>query len=447
MKVAIIGYGIEGLVSAEYWKSKGDEITVCDLKTTLPIPENYQRKLGTVYLENLDQFDIIVRTAGLRPQLILDANPDHPEIAERITTSMNEFVQVCPSRKIIGITGTKGKGTTSTFVAKILQAAGLRAHLGGNIGIAPLEMLKEIQPDDWVVLEMSSFQLIDFTGRVPIAACLMMAPEHLNWHPDLEEYFTAKAQLFIHQRPGDTAIYNANSPGSVEVAANSPANKIAYDVPAEGRAPHFTDASYVRDGLVYYREHEIMLASEVKLLGRHNLENLCAAISIVWPLTGGNIDAIKEVATSFAGLEHHIEFVAAIDDVQYIDDSYSTMPDATVAAVAAIKQPKVLILGGVDKGIPLDPMITAVAQSSTKHVVLFGSMADAIQEMLAKAGFTAVSSPGNVMKDVVEDARKHAEPGDVVLLSPGCAAKGDGFFVDNKDRGNQFKEIVRSLAA
>lgn len=442
MKAAIIGYGIEGKVSAAYWAAMGADITICDQKAELTLPDGYLSQLGPDHLNGLEKFDVIVRTAGIRPQLILDANQEHPEIIDRITTSMNEFVRVCPSKNVIGITGTKGKGTTSTLVTKMLQAAGKTAHLGGNIGIAPLEMLPAIKPDDWVVLEMSSFQLIDFTGHIPIAACLMMAPEHLNWHPDLEEYFTAKSQLFAHQLLSDTTVYNIRSKESKDIASKSKGTLLGYDVPADGQTLTSKDAAYVLDGTIYYQQTPVMPVSDIKLLGRHNQENICAAISLVWSIIEGNVEAIKEVATTFTGLAHHTEYVTTINGVKYIDDSYSTMPNAAIAAIAAVPEPKVMITGGVDKGISLDDMITAIASADIRHVVLIGSMAEAIKGMLAAKGFDKVSLSTNDMPSIVAEAQKYAQPGDVVLLSPGCAAKGDGYFIDGTDRGNQFKQVL-----
>ncbi|GAC1387950.1 MAG: UDP-N-acetylmuramoyl-L-alanine--D-glutamate ligase [Candidatus Saccharimonadales bacterium] len=443
MKVAIVGFGIEGKVSAAYWSRLGADVTICDQKTDVILPENTHSQLGVDYLRDLKRFDVIVRTAGLHPNEILMANSEDPSIARRITTSLNEFIRVCPTQHVIGITGTKGKGTTSTLVTKILLAAGFKAHLGGNIGIAPLEMLLNIQPQDWVVLEMSSFQLIDFTGHVPLAACLMIAPEHLNWHADLKEYYAAKSQLFIHQLKSDQAIYNANSVQSQSIVALSPAlTKTAYEVPDEDAVPTLKQGSYVSGETIYYQNEKIMSTRDVKLLGRHNLENVCAAITIVWPIISGNVEAIRQVVSSFSGLPHHTEFVTNINDVSYYNDSYSTMPEATIAALKAIPGQKVLILGGGSKNLPLDDMISAIAAAPIRHVVLIGSLAQDLAQKLTAVGVTNYSFSMNGMADIVAEAQKYAHPGDIVLLSPGLPAKGDGFFIDNVDRGNQFKACL-----
>ncbi|HSX27717.1 MAG TPA: UDP-N-acetylmuramoyl-L-alanine--D-glutamate ligase [Patescibacteria group bacterium] len=447
MKVAILGYGIEGRVSAKYWANLGNEITICDKNPDTEVPAEFKKHLGPDHMKNLEAYDLIVRTSGLHPKLIIENNPDHPEIMERVTTSLNEFLKVCPTKNIIGITGTKGKGTASTLVAKILEAAGLTTHLGGNIGIAPLKLLEEVKPDDWVVLELSSFQLFDLKKSVPTAVCLMIAPEHLNWHADMDEYVLAKANLFKLQEPSGRAIFNRLSPLSASIVQNSPAKKESYEVSLKGSLLSSKTGAYVEDGQICYEGAQIMSTDEVAMPGRHNLENICAAITTCWPIIDGDISAIKKAVMGFKGLSHHLEFVAETNGIKYYDDSYSTMPDATIAALEAIPEPKVLILGGGSKGLSLDEMIKAVTKSNVKHVVLMGSLANELRQKLTTAGFNNFSLSPNDMLGIVAEAKKHTQSGDVVLLSPGLPAKGDGFFIDNVDRGNQFKQVVTSLTA
>lgn len=447
MKVVIVGYGIEGKTSARYWHDKGDEVTVCDKKANLQIPPEFASSLGDDHLKNLHEFDLIVHTPGIRVDTILAANPEHPEISERITTNLNEFLRVCPAKNVIGITGTKGKGTTATLTTKILQAAGKSVRLGGNIGTAPLDMLKSVQAGDIVVLELSSFQLFDLSERIPTAACLMIAPEHLNWHKSLDEYYEAKGRLFALQQPGDRTVYNARNDLSKQLAFKSPGTKQGYDVPPEGEQAQLKEAAYVKAGHIYYQDARIMPVDAVAMPGRHNLENICAAISLAWPFLDGDVGAIPTVVTSFTGLPHHLEYVARVDDITYYNDSYSTMPDATIAALEAIPGTKVLILGGTDKGLPFDNMIAAVAKSDVRHVILIGSQAENLKKLLEAQGVSSLTLGPNDMLGIVELARRQAQSGDVVLLSPGCAAKGDGYFIDNVDRGNQFKAVVASFQA
>jgi len=171
MTIAIVGFATEGVVSAGYFAGKGHEVTVCDRNSDLDIPSQYNTQLGEGYLDKLDRFDVIVRSAGISPRVILEQNPT---VEPKITTAVNEFLAHCPTKNTIGITGTKGKGTTSTLTAKILEAAGKTVWLGGNIGRSPLEFIGDIQPDDWVVLELSSFQLSDIAHAPHIATCLMV---------------------------------------------------------------------------------------------------------------------------------------------------------------------------------------------------------------------------------------------------------------------------------
>lgn len=204
MKIAILGFDIEGRASYEYFAAQGHDITIHDQKTDLQLPAGAVSVLGETYLDNLDRYDLLVRTAGLPPSRILEKNPS---VEPKVTTHINEFMRACPTRNVIGVTGTKGKGTTSTLIAKMLEAAGLDVRLGGNIGVPPLSFLNKLSNDSWVVLELSSFQLIDLKTSPHIAVCLMVVPEHLDWHPDVDEYFSAKSQLFAHQTTNDAAIF------------------------------------------------------------------------------------------------------------------------------------------------------------------------------------------------------------------------------------------------
>ncbi len=431
MTVAIVGYATEGIVSARYWHDQGHDITVCDQDSDLDIPAEFHQKTGAGYIDGLDVFDIVVRSAGIHPRVLLKKNP---EIESKITTNVEEFMRVCPSRNIIGVTGTKGKGTTSTLIAKMLQAAGKTTHLGGNIGIAALELLPAIKADDWVVLELSSFQLEDFKGPAPhIAVCLMVVPEHLNWHASMQEYITAKSHLFAPQMPSDIAIYYGHNDISKTIASVGQGRKMPYCAQP--------GADVVED-FVKIDGKQICHVSELKLLGKHIWQNVCAAVTAAWQVTQ-DIAAIKSVLTSFGGLEHRIEFTRELDNVRYYDDSFATTPETAIAAIEAFEQPKVLILGGSDKGIPLDPIADVVAKKNVRHVIAIGDTATVIAEQLRAQGFENITLGLQSMPEIVHEAQQHAQSGDVVLLSTGCASFG--LFQDYKDRGNQFKSAVQAL--
>lgn len=430
MRVALIGFGLEGQSALHFWQNQGAEVVVCDQDPTTQVPANVPSQLGERYLDNLDRFDIISRSAGIHPAVILQKNPG---VEPKITTVINEFLRVCPTKNVIGITGTKGKGTTSTLTAKMLEAAGKQVFLGGNIGTSPFDFLPQLTPDSWVVLELSSFQLYDLKRSPHIAACLMIVPEHLNWHTDMEDYMEAKSNLFSHQTPDDIAIYFADNEPSHRIASVSPGAKITY----------FAEpGAYVEDGKIIIDNHEVCRTDEIKLLGAHNLENACAAATITWQVTQAP-DAIRSVLTTFTGLPHRLELVRELDGVQYYDDSFGTTPETAIVALEAFGQPKVMILGGGDKGVPFDELAKAVTKHTVRKVVVIGDTAAAITHALHQAGYNEVINGGGTMQEIVEAARSAAQAGDVVLLSPACTSFG--LFTDYKDRGNQFKAVVQSL--
>ena len=433
MKVAIVGYGMEGKASCDYFLVKGADVTVCDKNTDTTVPDGAKTKLGSDYLEDLDQFDVIVRTPGMHPDLILEKNPD---VGSKITTQINEFLRVCPTRNVIGVTGTKGKGTTSTLIVKMLEASGKKVTLAGNIGEPALTHLGEITPESWVVLELSSFQLINLQRSPRVAVCLMVVPEHLNWHADMNEYLTAKMQLFAHQTREDVAIYFAGNENSKEVASAGGGQKI----------PYFqSPGAYVDEDTVTIDDQAVCRTDELKLLGRHNWQNACAAITAVWTAGVHDIEAMRQVLTSFTGLEHRLEFVRELDGVKYYDDSFGTTPETAMVAIEAFSAPKVVILGGSDKGTPFDQLAETVAKQNVRTVVLIGQMGPAIKTALEENDYTEIVQGGSTMQEIVATAREAAQPGDVILLSTSCASFD--MFKDYKDRGNQFKTAVRALSS
>lgn len=443
MKVAILGYDIDGGSSAGYWHHLGAEITICDQKTDLLLPSYVtDAQLGDSYLANLDRFDLLVRTPGLHPSKIVAANPDAPNILDKVTTTINEFFEKCPA-PIIGVTGTKGKGTTSTLIYKILEAAGKKTFLGGNIGTVPLDFMAQVTSESYVVLELSNFQLIDFKYRPNVGVCLMVVPEHLDWHPTKEEYFAAKANLFAKQTPEDRVVYNSGNGISTKIVEQSKASKIPYFVPLLGQESHKVAGAYVVGDEIYYGDTKVCDTSDVALLGRHNLENICAAISAVWSIIDGNTDVILQVVREFTGLPYRLELVREHNGVKYYNDSFATTPEATIAAVRAFDQPKVLILGGHDKGIPFFDLAGELTRANIRQVLTIGDTGPTIAEMLKNRGIDEVSDGGNTMTDIVANAAKYAQSGDVVLLSTACASFG--LFKDYKDRGNQFNQAVKAL--
>ena len=440
MKVAVLGYGKQGKAAVDYW-SKGNEITVCDQNPVTDLPASIHSVSGQDYLANLDRFDLIVRSPSVHPKDIVAANSE--KILRKVTTVTEEFFRTCPA-PIIGVTGTKGKGTTSTLIAKIIETSGETVHLGGNIGIPPLDMLKDgIKPNDWVVLELANFQLIDLRISPKIAVCLMVVPAHLDWHTDLEEYIKAKQQLFIHQSSQDIAIFNRKNELSAAVVGVSPALKLSYEVPEPGDMPEEKNGAYVLGDAIYMDDVKVCSVSDVKLLGRHNLQNVCAAIAATWDLIDNDPKVIVQALSTYSGLQHRLELVRELNGVKYYDDSFGTEPATAIVALEALPEEKVLILGGSDKGATYEELARAVVTGNVHTVVTIGQTGPAIAESLRKVGFTNIYEGGPTMKSIVNTARQHAKQGDTVLLSTACASFG--MFKDYIDRGEQFKKEVLAL--
>ncbi len=447
MKIALLGYAGQGKSAFEYWNTPDNTITICDKDTSLELPEGAQSRLGDNYLDGLDEFDLLIRTPALHPRDIQASNPDTPDILVKVTTVTNEFFRVCPA-PIIGVTGTKGKGTTSTLIARILEAAGKKVHLGGNIGIPPLELLKnKIQPDDIVVLELANFQLIDLVHSPHIGVCLMISPEHLNWHKDLYEYTHAKQQMFRYQEHGDVAIYNARNIYSEEIATSSlAATKITFEVPDKGEDPEYLDGAYVDGSHIKMRGHTICSVNDVHLLGRHNLQNVCAAIAATWDLIDQNTAAIEKALKDFTGLPNRLEPVRTKNNIAYYNDSFASAPGALVAALDSLTMPKVMIVGGFDRFLPLDEMIEAFTNHAAdiRKVLLIGASAERVAETCRAANFTNFEiSDAKTFGPILKKATELAQPGDAVVLSPGFASFD--MFKNFEDRGNQFRKSVEEL--
>ena len=421
MKVAILGYGIEGKVAYDYWQALGNDVTIFD-DNAIKVPAGAKLQVGLDW--QLGDFDLIVRSPGVRPDRI-------PQ-GIKVTSVVREFIAKCPA-PIIGVTGTKGKGTTTTLITKMLEAAGKTAHLGGNIGRPALEFLDQVKTGDWVVLELSSFQLLDATQSPQIAVCLMIVPEHLNWHPDMTEYVEAKGNIFRFQKPQDTAIYNARNKYSSQIAQLSEGTKL----------PYLDEAgAYVKDDQIFFQDTSICKTGEVDLLGAHNLENVCAAVAAVYPLIKDAASLAKAIR-EFKGLEHRLEVAGLVDGITYVDDSFSTTPETTIAAINSFDQPKVLILGGSDKGSDYTEMARFITDANVRHVIAIGDMATKISRALQAADYDAITTGPTDMTQIMKAAGEVAKSGDVVLLSPACASFG--LFKDYKERGNQFKQAVQAL--
>src|SRR3989344_2165064 len=482
MRVAILGFSdqeqSESLPIYQYFKTQNADITAFYWGESKLPDEVHKVKIDkSAVIDNLSGFDLIVRGPAVHPRQIRSDTP--------VTSLTDIFIKESPSKNVVGVTGTKGKGTTSALVAKMLEAqlsthstdaqgrsegtrratsssqGGKKIWLGGNIGKPLLDNLKEIKPEDWIVLEMSAGQLITFTGRIHVGVCLMVVPEHLDWHTDMEEYTNAKANLFKHQSPEDIAIYFAGNETSVRVAGQSPGKKVPY---------YQKPGAYVRDdGMIVIGDDEIEVVhkSEIKLLGEHNLQNICAALTTVSealggldpfdsPPSGGSlrvnpepvewIDKAKAVLHSFSGLEHRLELVRESEGVKYYDDSFAATPDSAIVALEAIPGKKVIILGGFDRNLPIEHLAKAVKEHSADLLeeVLIGVSAERLAKELDGVRFDNYAIPGaKTMSEVVSSANEFAKPGSSVVLSPGFTSFD--MFKNFVDRGDQFKDVVNQL--
>lgn len=407
-KVAILGYGIEGVDAEAFLKKAGAEITILD------------RKFDPKYLENLERFDFIVRSPGVYRFL--------PEIvsAEKegviITSAIKIFFENCPA-KIIGVTGTKGKGTTSTLIYDILKSGGRDVYLSGNIGKPYLELLPKLTKDSWVILEMSSFQLIDLGIGPHIAVVLNITMDHMDWHKNVEEYINAKKNIAIHQKPSDYAVINEE-----------------YDTPR-------SFAKGLASKVVFFSKKSLnpKFKKDLLLRGEHNLENIAAAVA-VGKIAGIDEGLIENTVKNFKGLEHRLELVTEIDGRTFYNDSFATGPQPTIAAIKSFTEPTTIILGGSDKGLSFDELGLEIAVSrNVKNVLLIGLIGPKIGEAIEHAGFGGnMENLGSPKMDaIVKRAFDLTPKGGVIILSP--AAASFDMFKNYKDRGNQFKEAVRQL--
>ena len=452
-KIAILGISTEGQDSVRFFVKQNAKILCCDRRTKEELGEIYDQlrqfpvsfQLGEQYLRNLDDYDIVVRTPGMLPTL--------PELValqklgKEITSSTKLFFDLCKA-PIIGVTGTKGKGTTSTLIYEMLKASGKHVYLGGNVGTSLLSQVEKIKTSDIVVLELSSFQLEDLKKSPHIAVVLRVTQEHLanydrlatNFHISKEAYIEAKKPIVRFQTLSDFAILNADDLTSRSFAKETKAT-VYYFSRSDRR-----DA-FVKDHAVYFmyrgKQDLICTASEIRLRGEHNLENIAAA-SLASFHAGATLSTIQKIAKTFEGLPHRLELVKIVNGVSYINDSFSTVPETAIAAIDSFSEPIILILGGSEKGSDFIELGVSVVKSSVKAVIVIGAMAERIIAALIAGGFKKKIITGcQSMHDVVLRAHEESHAGDVVLLSPACASFD--MFANYKERGELFRYEVSLL--
>jgi len=449
-KIGILGYGIEGKALLKYLvRHQYDDITVCDKEVELKerMPDGVSVRLGPQYLDNLTDFDVLFRSPGVR---YLEPRVQAAKTAGVEVTSGTAFFldqAICP---VVGVTGTKGKGTTCTLIFEMLKLANLDAHLGGNIGKSAIGFLDKVKGKSVTVLELSSFQLQDLENSPKYAVILNTTTDHLDYHADRDEYLQAKESLLAHQKKDSVAVLNKDYDyvEHYEPLVKGAGKYVSVDKKVE-------DGAYAVDDEIFYsrdgKEEKICNVSDVALVGAHNLENILPAIVIAKEFDVDNKHIIKTIK-EFKGLPHRLELVEEIKGVRYYNDSFSTTAETSMAAVDSFDEPTVLIAGGSDKGLDYSEWALKILTKPSLHtVILIGSttkkMDQAIIDAEEKLG-EAEGSPTKVilrqdLEEAVLEAFALAEEGGVVVMSPAAASLDQ--FENYKERGKMFRSAVGKL--
>jgi len=444
-RIAFCGVGISNTPLAAQFAAKGAQVLVCDKRSREQLgaavdaleAAGAQLRLGETYLDNLDA-DIIFRAPGMYYHL--PALTVFRAQGVVVTSEMEVFAQLCPC-PIIAVTGSDGKTTTSTLIAKILEAQGRRVHLGGNIGRALLPIIEEIDPGDIAVLELSSFQLFSMRAGFDTAVVTNVTPNHLDVHGCMEEYIEAKGNIFRHQNAFSKTVL-----GYDNAVTRSFAGEVRGELRFFSYKEEVTRGAFLRaDGMLCVASNSgvtpILHKSEIKIPGEHNVENYLTAIAAVYDLVSPQ--AITEVARTFGGVEHRIELVTEKGGVRWYNDSIATSPTRTLAGLNSFDQKLILLAGGYDKHIPFEPMAGTVAEK-IRLLILTGPTAGAIEAAVVShpnydAGALTILHAAD-LPEAVAIAREHAVPGDVVMLSPACASFDA--YPNFEARGRHFKELV-----
>lgn len=443
---AVLGIGVSNTPLIELLCRSGVQVVACDKKSREDLGERAlqlealgaQLRLGEGYLDELGA-DVVFRTPGMRPDVpaLLEAKAR----GSVVTSEMEIFFEVCPCT-IIGVTGSDGKTTTTSIIAEMLRAAGKTVYLGGNIGHPLLCDAERMQPSDFAVVELSSFQLLDMKRSPHIAVLTNLAPNHLDVHKDMAEYIAAKENIYLHQREDDIAIFNEDNDITRELSNRAIARTRRFS-----RREEVADGAFLRgDEIVLRRdgrEEAVMRLADIRLPGMHNVENYLAAVTALDGLVP--YEVMKETARTFAGVEHRIEPVRMLHGVQWYNDSIATSPTRAIAGLNAFDKKVILLAGGYDKHIPFAPLAPEVVQH-VKLLILCGATADAIEKAVRDCP-DYQGSPEIVrcesLEDCVQTAYERAVSGDIVTLSPACAAFDR--FANFMERGKAFKKLVMAL--
>ena len=446
-QVAIIGMGVSNIPLLDYFYDKNAKVTVFStnaLSDEIMAKINkyrYEVELGEDNLSRLKGFDIIFRSPSALP-----TKHEFQSAVKKgaILTSEIEMVLRLAPCKIIGVTGTEGKTTTTSLIYEICKKAGYNCFLGGNIGKPIFTKINQMKPEDIVILELSSFQLMGMTVSPNIAVVTNIFPDHLNVHKSYEEYQDAKKSIFRNQTEEGIVILNKD---------NEITEKFADEV--KGKTIFFSSTKKLKNGYVYDREdgfikkctngkcEKILNKNDIKLRGIHNYENICAALAATE--TVASKEAQIEAVKNFKGVEHRLEFVREIDGVKYYNDSIGTSPASTIAGLNAFDENIILLAGGSDKGLDYKEIGEVIAKK-VGTLILTGPTAQKIEEATKQALSEEKSIKiihTNNLEESVKVAKEKARSGDIVLLSP-ASASFDAF-KNFEERGKYFKTLVNNL--
>lgn len=443
-RVAVCGIGTNNTPVVRQLLEAGAQVMACDRRDRASLGETADALekagallcLGDDYLDHLDGVDLILRTPGMKPYLPAFEAARKKGIP--VSSEMELFFSLCPA-PIYAVTGSDGKTTTTTIIAGLLKAAGKRVFLGGNIGRPLLPCIREIGPEDAAVVELSSFQLCRMEQSPRVAVVTNVAPNHLDWHTDMQEYIDAKRNLVRHQKPGDRAVLNADNEVTAGFVGDTPAVVSLFS----RRHPVEQGAFLGEDNLLYMADGgkttPVLAASDIKIPGVHNIENYLAAIAAVWGTVPA--EAIRTFAREFGGVPHRCELVRIRRGVRWYNDSIGSSPSRTIAGLEAFDRKVILIAGGYDKHIPYAPL-GPVAARTVKAAILMGATADAIEEAIRAHSDLPIFRVAD-MEEAVHTADSLAGEEDIVFLSPASASfdKYPNFEV----RGNHFKKLVNEL--
>ncbi|MBE6806430.1 MAG: UDP-N-acetylmuramoyl-L-alanine--D-glutamate ligase [Ruminococcaceae bacterium] len=442
-RVAICGLGTNNPPVIHQFLQAGAQVLACDRRCEEELGAMAEELrsagaelcLGDGYLDRLD-VDMILRTPGMKPYL-----PQFEEARKKgicVTSEMELFFELCEA-PIYAVTGSDGKTTTTTIVAGLLDAGGIKTFVGGNIGRALLPYVHDIRPEDAAVVELSSFQLTGMTQSPQVAVVTNVAPNHLDWHTDMQEYIDAKLNLVSHQKSGDRAVLNLDNAITAQYAQHCSAPVWQFS-----RQQKVENGCWLneRNEIVYSEngvDTVVMNASDIKIPGVHNIENYMAAIAAVW----GKVDpnAIRQFARAFGGVAHRCELVRERGGVRWYNDSIGSSPSRTIAGLKAFDQKVILIAGGYDKHIPYDPL-GPVAAEKVKFAVLMGATAPAIETAIRACSDLPIYRVSG-MEEAVSTADGLAKDGDIVFMSPASASFD--MYKNFEVRGNHFRDLVNGL--